>query len=61
MRTWGARTDRLAARRGRWVRTSRSVLVAVGLVAVAFVKQYVAEKLGRTLEKLEYELRTRFS
>ncbi|MZG14163.1 sugar porter family MFS transporter [Streptomyces sp. SID5914] len=37
------------------------IFVALGLLAVAFVKQYVPETRGRTLENLEHELKARFS
>ncbi|KDN75550.1 major facilitator transporter [Streptomyces olindensis] len=37
------------------------LFVAVGLLAVAFVKRYVPETRGRTLEHLEHELKARFS
>ncbi|GAB2886661.1 myo-inositol transporter IolT [Streptomyces deserti] len=37
------------------------VFVAVGLVSLAFVKRYVPETKGRTLETLEAELRARYS
>ncbi|WP_405539401.1 sugar porter family MFS transporter [Streptomyces sp. NBC_00075] len=37
------------------------VFVAAGLLAVAFVKLYVPETRGRTLEDLEHELKARFS
>jgi major inositol transporter-like SP family MFS transporter len=37
------------------------VFVAAGVVAIAFVKKYVPETRGRSLEALESELRTRFS
>ncbi|MFJ3776133.1 PfkB family carbohydrate kinase [Streptomyces sp. NPDC090075] len=37
------------------------LFVAVGLVAVAFVKRCVPETRGRTLENLEHELKARYS
>ncbi|UIX29416.1 sugar porter family MFS transporter [Streptomyces sp. GQFP] len=37
------------------------VFVVLGLLAVAFVKKYVPETRGRSLENLEHELRARFS
>ncbi|WP_306322127.1 MULTISPECIES: sugar porter family MFS transporter [unclassified Streptomyces] len=37
------------------------LFVAAGLCALAFIKRYVPETKGRTLETLEAELRTRFS
>ncbi|MFJ8019315.1 sugar porter family MFS transporter [Streptomyces sp. NPDC096311] len=37
------------------------LFVAVGLLAVAFVKRYVPETRGRTLEDLEHALKARFS
>ncbi|MFK0156672.1 sugar porter family MFS transporter [Streptomyces sp. NPDC090493] len=37
------------------------VFVALGVLALSFVKLYVPETRGRTLENLEHELKTRFS
>ncbi|MEU9286512.1 sugar porter family MFS transporter [Streptomyces sp. NPDC048275] len=37
------------------------VFVALGVLAVTFVKRYVPETRGRTLEGLEHELKARFS
>lgn len=37
------------------------LFVAAGVLSLAFVKAYVPEARGRTLEALEAELRARFS
>lgn len=37
------------------------VFVALGLMSVTFVKRYVPETRGRTLENLETELKARYS
>ncbi|MCZ9346975.1 MFS transporter, partial [Streptomyces sp. TRM76130] len=37
------------------------LFVALGVAAIAFVKKYVPETRGRSLETLERELRVRFS
>lgn len=43
------------------ISTTFFLFVAAGVLSLAFVKRYVPETRGRTLEALEAELRTRFS